>query len=601
VAPRKSGGEVIVGQFFSSLSPQTKYKIDYSLVPIAIILIEISVFATQLSTDTYTVLSDLMWLRTLHTIIMVTISFIVSQAYIRLKRIELNYQTLAMTGIVVISLGDIIHAYLGGIFGVELVSAYRRIGILILQGCVWFPVFIIIAGRRREILESFNDYEERLIVATRARSRESIELKQVQADLQNRIQQELHSSCKTLKSAIMGILSSQRSPIQHNSAIRPLLVGEDLRKLSRRLDAFDSEQSKRKFLGKDLESLQILLQQFRILYTSSVRLVPLSYKTYVLVLAMLVSPPYINFYSPQEALLSFPLLLMVVVILSSLATKLQGSPRSNALLASSLIVFITGLLPLVINLVGQAIFHDPDTRFPILITAVALPLTYYISMEFLQVLRPTALRRFRNDELMASKVLQSKVQRFVIDDFSQNLSHQWAVFIHGKVLTQLSAISLKLEAAARVNDTHAYNETVQSFVTLMDNPDRDFEEKSSNLQEEVISRLNPWRGLLTINLYIEPELFAIQNSRVRDLGEVVEELISNSIRHGKAKKIDLQVLRSGENEVDIIAIDNASIPPASKGQRMGLGSRIFNLASDGRWTISQVGLSTEFRLRMTIE
>jgi two-component sensor histidine kinase len=100
---------------------------------------------------------------------------------------------------------------------------------------------------------------------------------------------------------------------------------------------------------------------------------------------------------------------------------------------------------------------------------------------------------------------------------------------------------------------------------------------------------------------VDPDLKGIRNPRVRDVGEVIEELISNSIRHGKAKKIELKVLRSGNKDVEIVAFDDAIVRAPELPLRTGLGTRIFNLASDGRWSITRNGSSTEFRLLMGLE
>jgi signal transduction histidine kinase len=226
---------------------------------------------------------------------------------------------------------------------------------------------------------------------------------------------------------------------------------------------------------------------------------------------------------------------------------------------------------------------------------------YFLVIKLLQVLRPSALNLIRNDELAASDSLQGKVRDVIKEEFTKNFSHEWAVFIHGKVLTRLAATSLKLDAAASANDAKTYEETVESLLSLLRNPDADFEDEFKDLQSEIASRLDPWRGLLHIDLHIDQGIASLNNSRVRELGEVVEELISNSIRHGKAKRIDLKVLSSGVNEVEIIAIDDAVIPPRDLKEKSGLGTRIFNLASDGRWSIVRKGASTEFRLTMGIK
>ena len=586
---------------FSGISTNIKHTIDFSLVPVAIIFIEFSVFITQLSTSSYGSLGNLILLRFIHTVAMIFVSTVVSRVYIWLNKPALSYRTLALTGVLVLAFGDLTHAYLASVLNIELISIYRRLGIIGLQGILWFPAFMIIASNRKEIVRQFKAYEQRLIVATRLRSRTSQEFVELQKDIQGRIRAELLASCKALKDAIMQISSSKLDLAPQNQVIQPLLTGEDLRKLSRNLDTFQPSPVRRTTLGQSSKSLNLLLQQFRVLYASSVRLAPLRKATYALVLIALVSPPYINFYSIKEFLFSFPILVVFIIIFANLITKSQSRSTPNSLLMSSILIYATGLLPFVVNLLGQAIYHDPQTRFPILVTGLVLPLTYYLSMEVLQILRPSALSLIRNDELEASQTLQSRVNQIVSDEFSQNLSHQWAVFIHGKILTRLAATSLKLETAAKQGDVQTFSATVDSLLSMLSAPDVEFDQEETDLQTELANRLDPWLGLLDIDLKIDQNLKTIRNSRVRDIGEVTEELISNSIRHGKAKEIALTITRLDERDIQIVAVDNASVAPQEAVQRTGLGTRIFNLASDGRWSLKRVGLTTEFTLTMEIE
>lgn len=583
------------------ISSSIKHTIDFSLVPIAIIFIEFSVFITQLSSGSYGTLRDLVLLRFIHTVAMIFVSTLVSKVYIWLKKPTLSYLTLAITGVLVLAIGDITHAYLATFFGIELISINRRLGIITLQGILWFPAFLIIASNRKEIFRQFKEYEERLIVATRVRSRTSPEFVKIQKDVEGRIRTELNSSCKALKNSIVQISLSQEAMPTRIKAIQALLTADDLRKLSMKLDTAQGAPMRRTVRDRHLGSLNLLTKQFGVLYASSVRLAPLRKATYVLVLLALVSPPYVYFYSIREFLFSFPILCFLISLFAKLITKSQSRNTSNSLLISSVLIYVTGLMPLVVNLLGQTIYHDPQTRFPILITGLALPLTFYLSMEFLQVLRPQALSLIRNDELEASETVQRRVNQIVSDEFSQNLSHRWAIFIHGKILTRLAATSLKLEAAAKDADLQSFKATLDSLNSLLSAPDADFEEESTDLQTEINSRLQPWVGLLNISIYVDPELKSVRTPRVRDLAEVIEELISNSSRHGKAKKIELKVLRSGVKDVEIIAIDDSTTPPSRAEKKPGLGTRIFNLASDGRWSIKRVGLTTEFRLTMELK
>jgi len=583
------------------LRSEIKHKIDFSLVPTGVILIEFSVFTTQLSKDQYSSLRNLILLRAIHTIMMVSFSILLSRIFIRLKKIELNYRTLAITGTVVIALGDIIHRLMGNALGVELVSPERRVAIILLQGCFWFPAFIIVGSKRTEIFHHFKEYEKRLIIATRARSRKSKEFVSVQMGLQDRIRQELATSCKALIDSISQVRNRSDNLAGENQAIQPHLLGDELRKLSMKLETFGSEQQGRTILGQNTRSVNLLIKQFRILYATTARNAPLSKSAYALVLIALVTPPYINYFSLTETLISYPIIAVAITISAHFISKMLASNSPHAIRNSSLLIYLTGFLPFISNVIGQAITHDPHTEYPVFITGLILPISYYIFIKVLQVLHPHALELIRNDELKASGALQEAVTKVVSDEFSHALSHRWAIFIHGKILTRLAATALKLETASQAGDTQSFNTAVDSLLNLLKNPDAEFEQEITDLETEVSSRLDPWLGLLDVDLHIDQELKSVRNERVRELGEVIEEIISNSMRHGKAQKVNLRVIRSGERDIQIIAVDDATVAPPEFQGRYGLGTRIFNLASDGRWSITRVESGTEFKLTMAIE
>ena len=583
------------------LRSENKYKIDFSLVPLGIIIIEFSVFTTQLSKDQYSSLRNLIILRVLHTILMVTLSSLLSGLFIRLKRTELNYRTLAITGTLVIGLGDFIHRFMGPALGVELVGAERRVGIILLQGCFWFPAFIIVGSLRSEIFHHFKEYEQRLIIATRARVRKSDEFVSIRMDLQGQIRRELTTSCNVLIESISKVRNTSVSLAAENQAIQPHLLGDELRKLSMRLETFGSEQQGSKILGQNIRFVNLVIKQFRILYATTARSAPLGRSTYALVLIALITPAIVNYSSLTEALIAYPLMILIITSAAHFISKALSSNSPHALRNSSILIYLTGFLPMISNLLGQVINPDPNEKYPIYITGLIVPISYYIFVKVLQVLHPRSLELIRDDELQASAALQDAVTRVVSDEFSHALSHRWAIFIHGKILTRLAATALKLETASNAGDSQAFESTVDSLLNLLKNPDAEFEQLDTDLQTEVSSRLDPWFGLLDIDLHIDQELKSVRNERVHDLGEVIEELVSNSMRHGKSQKIELRVMKAGDREIQIVAVDNAIIAPRESDRRYGLGTRIFNLASDGRWSLTRVGSTTEFRLTMTME
>jgi two-component sensor histidine kinase len=319
------------------------------------------------------------------------------------------------------------------------------------------------------------------------------------------------------------------------------------------------------------------------------------------VIIALITPPYFNYSSFIEALISFPIVAIAIIFSSRLISKSLNNGSQNSLRNSSLLILFTGYIPGISHVIGQMIYDDPETKYPFFMIALTLPFSYYVFMKIIQVLHPHSLELIRTDQLKASESLQDAVTRVVSDEFSHALSHRWAIYIHGKILTRLAASALKLETACITGDSKTFNEALDSLIELLNNPDSQFEQELMDLSSEVRSRLDPWDGLLEIELEIDSELEMITSPRVRDLGEVIEELISNSMRHGKAHKISLRVTKQGDTNIRVKAIDDSSVAPIDTNSRYGLGTRIFNLASDGRWSIERVESTTVFTLEMSLE
>lgn len=600
MAARESRGQIVMSPQVASFISRNKNRIDFSLVPVAIILIEFSVFITQLSSNSVISLEKLVLLRFIHTIAMLLISSLVARLYKFFKKPVVSYQALAITGVLVLIAGDIIHEYFASALGIELISVYRRLGIIFIQGSLWFPAIMIVLGYRQEIVEKLQEYGQRLIVQTRAQRRTSNEFRALRQNIEDRIREELKIICNSLKEKIVQVEHSSGTLAERNKEMRSILSGEDLRQFSRVLESFESKVVNRLSDSINVKSINLLAKQFQVLYSSVIAKAPLGVLVYTSVLVALATPAFVYFHSFPELLFSVSIMSIMAFTVAQLITKIQKSHFPQARIVSSVLTFLVGFLPLAADLSWQAIDPSPKNQVPLIITAIALPVTFFLSIEFSQVLRPKALSLIQNDQLKTSRALQEQVTKTVTDEFSQNLSHRWAVFIHGKILTRFAATSLKLEADAKSNSPEKFDATVQNLKSLLSAPDAEFYGTSRDLESEVYSRLKPWYGLLEISIFIEPKLKTLKTSRVRDLGEILEEMISNSIRHGKAKRIDVKLMSSGSNDVEITAVDDSITAPPEKTLLLGLGTRIFNLASDGRWSITRVDSSTEFKLIMEI-
>lgn len=166
------------------------------------------------------------------------------------------------------------------------------------------------------------------------------------------------------------------------------------------------------------------------------------------------------------------------------------------------------------------------------------------------------------------------------------MNHRWAVYVHGKIQTRISSSALAIKQAQLKGDASELFAVVKNLLELLDAPLKEFLSPSRNLENEIEVRLAPWKGLVDFEVFIQPVLAKLENPWVRVTGEVIEELISNSVRHGQANYIRLEVWSTGQKAIHLRAEDNSEISPQSnKLNQGGLGTTIFNAASLGRWSL----------------
>ena len=562
---------------------------------------ELAAFITQFGKKQYSHISGLLEARGLHALVLIIVSSLTIYACKKYEIKELSYFQISFMGLFFISCADLIYIFMASPFGVSEVNLYRRIAIGLIQAGFWFPLFIVLGSRRREIIEYFKEYEKNLIISARTRNRTSPEFKKIQSAVESEISVELDEICKNLYDSISAVDLESGELSQANEELQKLLVEHDLRSLSVRLESFSAEQKQTTFLGQNLSSVNLLVKQFGILYTSTLRLSPLGARAYAGILIVLLAPAYINTFVLKEALVyGLPLIIAISLMSLAVVRVAKIGSRASARVVSVLII-ATGLLPFIANQIGQHITYDPNTAYPIYETAISLPLSYYVFMKMLQILQLQSVETLKKGELRASKALESAISQTVKDEFAHALAHRWAIYIHGKILTRLAASALKLEMAAQVNDISTYKTTVESLKSLLSHPTSEFDTESGDLQSQITSRLDPWLGLLEVDLFIEPSLQTLNNHRVLSVGEVIEEIVSNSMRHGKARKISLRVIPKGGKDIEIGAVDDGDTAPPEHPTRYGLGTTIFNLVSDGRWSITRVESTTHFNLTMSIE
>jgi len=585
---------------FPTIKSNPRFALDFSLIPVGIVLLEVSVTLTEILKIRSGTTFNLLLLRTIHTIALLLLIALTERLLHKLKVFETGYIGLWALGVILAGFSEIMRVLLTFVIDVQLDTATHRFFIVLIQGFFWIPVLVIVGGQLSEIFRVFKEYEKRLITNTRKNIRLSPRFKNIQEAIEDKIRKDLQKESNLLYLSLQESTSQASSIKSHNETIQPLLKGNALRALSLKLDNESNLKDEKSLFGQNIHSVSILAKQFKLMYNWMAKNHPLSPWIYTIIFTVLVAPSFINFFTFLRFISAFPLLFLSVFFLSNLINRILRKSGKYCIAQSNLLMILIGFLPFIENRIGQRIFYIEETDFPFFLSGVLFPLGYYFYMRFLQITQPGAISGISNDELEASPALQKTVSKLITAEFTQAISHRWAIYIHGKILTRLAATSLKLEQSVNNSDADTFYQTFENILLILQDPAKDFDNDFGSLESEVLSRLDPWNGLINVSLDIHPEVATISNPKVRDFGEAIEEIISNSVRHGGSQNISVKVTPIGDNELFVLVTDDAVNALPLVQSRIGLGTKILNLVSDGRWSISHNQSKTTFHMTMSI-
>lgn len=156
---------------------------------------------------------------------------------------------------------------------------------------------------------------------------------------------------------------------------------------------------------------------------------------------------------------------------------------------------------------------------------------------------------------------------------NSDISH----YLHGEIQAGLTASSLLLHQAAKAGDSKLANEALERAAGLLnqDHANISFTRMATpKIKLEKI--ISGWKGIADISISLPP-VVQLDETVLRNSVALIEEAISNSIRHARATEI----LVTSDLQNDLLTINIISNgAPMSQG-KAGLGTKLFNdLASE---------------------
>jgi signal transduction histidine kinase len=275
---------------------------------------------------------------------------------------------------------------------------------------------------------------------------------------------------------------------------------------------------------------------------------------------------------------------VVVTILIALGVVVQLPIANNLMLGfphHHVRIFVGAIFFIEIQTVALVVWERRLMGEPISYAEIVLSVAASVFLIFLS----TALRSF---DLVSGEVARFAVQGVEAERISsiardQQISaavREMAQVLHGTVQTRLVACAMALDLAAQAGDGESANAALLEARRVLSMAPIEAAKDGTSLGKEIQRKAEVWTGLCVCKVRIDE--CEVTPDMIDRIGLIVEEGISNAVRHGGATEIDISVSLTAENAVEVLVTDNGR---GLANGSMGVGSAIIENASGGHWNL----------------
>lgn len=259
----------------------------------------------------------------------------------------------------------------------------------------------------------------------------------------------------------------------------------------------------------------------------------------------------------------------VIIAAFTVGRKLTAAHPRHAL------AIFTISMAIVLSFIGPvtSFFFDPNfvEAVPVTIANCLWLLTIVITISFIR--NSLTYSEEILDELQRD-VAQSEVALLAAQKEEQRIRIELATLLHGSVQSRL------LTAAAIMSQPDVSNRGVQITDAL--NNVTEILNAKEHVHTSLRSSLNlvadPWEPLMDIEISVDPD---VSDSRdIHVFVHIAQEALSNSFRHGNARRVNIAI-RSHPRETVMTIIDDGIF---HTDQQSGLGTALIDSLAPGKWT-----------------
>ena len=243
-------------------------------------------------------------------------------------------------------------------------------------------------------------------------------------------------------------------------------------------------------------------------------------------------------------------------------------------------IFLASLLVIEVQTIWVVIWEKRVMNAPVSLAEIVVSVLASLFIIFLTVgLQSFDLLRGEVTRFVRDSVEEERIQLMARDRQIGAAVREMARELHGSVQTRLVSCALALDMAAEAGDSESMNAALLEARRILEPEERQISGGVISIESEVSRKVDVWKLLCACTTAIDVAVHTPECAN--RVGRVVEEAITNAVRHGGATSVDIEIRQLGK-DVQVQVADDGHGP--TNGDR-GLGSSILDHATEGRWVL----------------
>ena len=186
-------------------------------------------------------------------------------------------------------------------------------------------------------------------------------------------------------------------------------------------------------------------------------------------------------------------------------------------------------------------------------------------------------------EFLEKQISKEKLEMLILKREEERLSRELAKYLHGTIQSRLMASAMALERAGRKGDKKALERELEEAYKSLRVPSAEyFSAPEATLKEEINKVVAKWNELMTVKVKIGANIPNIPPHKSQEIGNVINEGLSNSFRHGSASKVEVTVASKSDRIFVTVKDDGTGID----GGKPGLGTEWFKAIAGNAWSLN---------------